>query len=155
MGVYNVFTAADVTQNSDLFGLADAGGRECYFRWRGNDTFDFNALYNTTSATPRTTANLRPTGDFVGMGLDGINVFNLQPGGTVPSAARTVEALVPQGHPCQWHGQNLSGAPAVGNVQPSRYSLMVHANGITASQAQTLRTLSLQFLKDIGVTGVP
>jgi len=81
IGVYNVFTGADTTGNSDLFGVADAGGNECYLRWRGNDTNDFNTIYCVTSATPRTAANVRPTGDLVGMGLDGVEVFNLAPGG--------------------------------------------------------------------------
>ena len=154
MGVYNVFTAADVTQNSDLFGVADASN-ECYFRWRGNDTNDFNTLYNVTGATPRAAANTRPTGDIVGMGLEGTDVFNLAPGGIVTKAARTPTA-VPAGHPCQWHGQNLNGTPAVGNVQPARYSLMLHSNGILSTVAQgSVRARCLQFLRDIGVTGVP
>ena len=156
IGAYVVFYNADVTQNSDLFGLADASGRECYMRWRGNDTNDFNALYNVTAATPRTVANARPTGDLVGFGLEGAQVFVVEPGGTAVKANRTVEALVPQGHPCQWHGQNLSGTPAIGNVQPSRYSLMIHSNVIISTIAQgSVRARSLQFLRDIGVTGVP
>ena len=156
IGAYIVFTAADVVANSDMFGLADAGGLECYYRWRGNDTNDFNAIYNVTGATPRTAANQRPTGDFVGFGLEGTSVKNLQPGGSIlTSGARTVEAGVPGPHPCQWHGQNLSGTPAVGNVQPSRYSMMVHSNGLTSAEILLLRARVLQFLRDIGVTGVP
>ena len=155
IAAYIVFTGADVTQNSDMFGVADASGRECYFRWRGNDTNDFNALYNVTGATPRTAANTRPTGDMVGMGLEGTDLFNLQPGGIIAKAARTTEG-VPTTHPLQWHGQNLSGSPAVGNVQPSRYSLMIHSNLLGSTVLQgSIRTRSLQFLRDIGVTGIP
>ena len=156
IAVYNVFTGADVTQNSDLFGVADAGGRECYYRWRGNDTNDSNVLYNVTGATPRHIGTVRPQGDLVGMGLEGTDVFELQPGGIIEKAARTTEG-VPVGHPCQWHGQNLSGTPAAGNVQNSRYSLMIHANGPVLSTIVqgVVRNRSLQFLKDIGVTGVP
>ena len=157
IAVYNVFTAADTVGNSDLFGLADVGGRECYMRWRGNDTFDFNAIYNTTAATPRTAANLRPQGDLVGMGLEGTDVYVLQPGGIIVKAGpRTLHPGVPTTHPCQWHGQNLSGTPAAGNMGNSRYSLMIHSNAIVSSVLQgSVRARSLQFLRDIGVTGVP
>lgn len=155
IGVYNAFTAADVTQNSDLFGVADVGGRECYYRWRGNDTNDSNVLYNVTGATPRHIGTVRPTGDIVGMGLEGTDLFELQPGGIIEKATRTVEG-VPTTHPFQWHGQNLSGSPAVGNVQPSRYSLMIHSNLILSTAVQgAVRARSLQFLRDIGVTGIP
>ena len=157
IGVYNVFPNADVTQNSDMFGLADAGGDECYFRWRGNDTNDFNTIYNTTAATPRSAANIRPTGDIVGMGLEGTDAYELLPGGVITKGGpRTVNANVPGPHPCQWHGQNLSGTPAIGNVQPSRYSLMIHSNAILSTVIQgTIRARCLQFLRDIGVTGIP
>ena len=155
IGAYIVFTGADVTQNSDLFGVADAQGRECYMRWRGNDTNDFNTIYNVTGATPRTAANVRPTGDMVGFGLEGNEIFNLQPGGIIVKATRTTNG-VPTTHPLQWHGQNLSGAPALGNVQPSRYSLMIHSNLLGSTIVQgVVRDRSLQFLKDVGVTGVP
>ena len=153
-GVYNVFTAADTVNNSDLFGVADATN-ECYLRWRGNDTSDFNTIYNVTSGTPRTAANARPTGDMVGMGLEGTDIYNLSPGGIVTKAARTPSA-VPIGHPMQWHGQNLQGSPASGNVANSRYSLMLQANGLLSNIAQgAVRARCLQFLRDIGVTGVP
>ena len=155
VGAYIVFTDADVTQNSDLFGVADASGRECYMRWRGNDTNDFNTLYCVTSASPRTVANVRPSGDLVGFGLEGVEVYNLGPGGIISKATRIQEGI-PTTHPFQWHGQNLSGTPALGNVQPSRYSLMIHSNAIISTIAQgSLRALSLQFLRDIGVTGIP
>ena len=156
IGVYNVFTAADGVGNSDLFGLADVGGNECYYRWRGTDTTDFNALYNVTAATPRGATNQRPTGDIVGMGLEGLEVFELQPGGIIAKSARTPNASVPTTHPCQWHGQNLSGTPAAGNMANSRYSLMLHSNGLLSTIVQgSIRARILQFLRDIGVTGVP
>jgi len=155
VGVYNVFTGADTTGNSDLFGVADAGGRECYMRWRGTDTNDFNALYNVTLATPRTAANTRPTGDVVGMGLEGLDVFNLSPGGIISKATRITEG-VPTTHPFQWHGQNLSGSPAAGNMANSRYSFMLHSNSILSTVAQgSIRARVLQFLRDIGVSGIP
>ena len=155
IGVYQVFTNPDVTQNSDLFGLADAGGRECYYRWRGNDTNDANVIYCVTGATPRHVGTVRPQGDLVGMGLEGTDVFELQPGGIIEKSARTPEG-VPTTHPCQWHGQNLSGAPAAGNVQNGRYSYMMHSNLLASTVVQgSIRTRVLQFLKDIGVTGVP
>jgi len=152
--VYNVFTDADTTGNADLFGLATAG-IECYMRWRGNDTNDFNSIYNVTSATPRSAANQRPTGDLVGMGLEGSDLFVLQPGGIIVKATRTPTA-VPASNRFQWHGQNIDGTPSAGNVANSRYSLMIHSNGLLSSFAQgVVRTRSLQFLIDIGVTGVP
>jgi len=157
IAAYIVFTDPDVPGNSDLFGVADAAGNECYMRWRGNDTNDFNAIYNVTSATPRTAANMRPTGDLVGMGLSTVprDVFVLQPGGIIVKANRLQEG-VPQGHPFQWHGQNINGTPSIGNVQPSRYSLMIHANTPTDTILQgSVRARSLQFLRDIGVTGIP
>ena len=153
IAVYNVFTGADSTANSDLFGVATAG-IECYMRWRGNDTNDFNAIYNVTSATPRSAANQRPTGDLVGMGLLGVDIFNLQPGGIVVKATRTPNA-VPANFPLQWHGQNIDGTPAAGNMQNSRYSLMITGNTITDTNAILARARSLQFLRDIGVTGIP
>ena len=154
IAVYVVFTSADSSANSDLFGIATAG-IECYMRWRGNDTNDFNAIFNVTSATPRTAANQRPTGDLVGMGLQGTDLFNLQPGGIVVKATRTPVANVPANNPLQWHGQNIDGTPTVGNVQNSRYSLMIMGNQITDTNAIQSRARSLQFLRDIGVTGVP
>jgi len=155
MGAYIVFTAADSTNNSDLFGVATAGV-ECYYRWRGNDTNDFNAIYNVTSATPRSASNQRPDGDLVGQGLEGSDVFELQPGGIVVKSTRTPVANVPATHPCQWHGQNIDGTPAAGNVQNSRYSLMMHSNTILSTVVQgVVRARSLQFLRDIGVTGIP
>ena len=153
-GVYNVFSGADVTTNSDMFGVATAG-IECYYRWRGNDTNDSNAIYNVTSATPRHIGTVRPTGDIVGVGLEGLEIFELQPGAIIEKAARTPTA-VPATHPFQWHGQNIDGVPSVGNVTNSRYSLMLHSNVILSTVVQgTMRALSLQFLRDIGVTGVP
>ena len=154
IAAYIVLYNPDVTANSDLFGLATAGV-ECYMRWRGNDTNDFNAIYNVTAATPRTAANVRPTGDLVGFGLDGVDVFNLQPGGIVVKATRVPVANVPAGNPLQWHGQNIDGVPSIGNVQNSRYSLMIMGNTISDTNAVQIRARSLQFLKDIGVTGVP
>ena len=153
IGAYLVFTAADAVTNSDLFGIATAGD-ECYMRWRGNDTNDFNAIYNVTSATPRTVANVRPTGDLIGFGLDGVDLFVLQPGGIVVKATR-VQNAVPANFPLQWHGQNIDGTPSLGNVMNSRYSLMITGNGIVDTNAVQIRTRSLQFLDDIGVTGLP
>ena len=157
IAVYNVFTGVDTTGNSDLFGVADAGGRECYMRWRGNDTTDFNIIYNVTGATPRPAANQRPTGDLVGMGLEGTDTYVLVPGGIIAKAGPlTPHPGVPQTHPFQWHGQNLSGTPAAGNMANSRYSLMMHSNAVISAVAQgSVRALALQFLRDIGVTGVP
>ena len=154
IAVYNVFINADTANNSDMFGVATAGV-ECYFRWRGNDTNDFNALYNVTSATPRTAANQRPDGDLVGLGLDGVDLFVLQPGGVVVKATRTPVANVPASNPLQWHGQNIDGVPSNGNVQNSRYSLMITGNEIIDTNAVAARARSLQFLRDIGVTGIP
>lgn len=154
MGVYNVFTAADVTSNSDLFGTL-SGANQILMRWRGDDTDDFNTLYNVDNVTPRTGVNIRPTGDFVGIGLEGADIFNMAVGGAIGKAART-STPVPAGFPMQWHGQNQNGTPAAGNMQNSRYSLMVHANNMVSDAASLLvRPRVLQFLRDIGVTGVP
>lgn len=153
IAIYNVFIDADTVNNSDLCGIATAGN-ECYLRWRGNDTNDFNALYNVTSATPRSAAATRPDGDLIGFGLEGTDVFVLQPGGVVVKATRTPN-VVPAGNPLQWHGQNIDGTPTAGNVANSRYSLMVTGNSIIDTNAIQARVRGLQFLRDIGVTGVP
>ena len=153
IAAYIVFTVADSSANHDLFGVATAGN-ECYMRYRGNDTNDFNSIYNVTSATPRSAANQRPEGDLVGMGLDGVDLFNLQPGGIVVKATR-VPNVVPTGNTMQWHGQNIDGVPSVGNMQNSRYSLMIMGNTISDTNAILARARVLQFLRDIGVTGVP
>jgi len=151
MGAYIVWTAADSTGNSDLFGVL-VGTDECYMRWRGDDTNDFNAVYNVTSTTPRSASNQRPTGDIVGVGLEGSDVFELQPGGIVVKSTR-VQNIVPPGQPMQWHGRNTDGVP--GGAPPARYSLMMHSNGLLSSVAQgSVRARSLQFLRDIGVPGV-
>ena len=106
-------------------------------------------------ATPRKIANLRPTGDIVGFGLEIPDLFNLQPGGIIVKSGR-VPTAVPAGVPCQWHGQNLNGTPAIGNVQPSRYSMMMEANiSLSAVLQGVIRARCLQFLRDIGVTGIP
>jgi len=149
MACYNVFTDADTTNNSDLFGVEDAT-QDCYYRWRGNDTNDFDALYNVT-LLPRTTANVRPTGDFVGLGLNGITLSEMQPGGTIVTATRVQNATVPKVD-CQWHGHNINGVPAETDMANSRYSLMMHSNGVLTTG---IRARSLQFLRDIGVTGIP
>ena len=153
IAAYIVFTVADSSANHDLFGVATAGN-ECYMRYRGNDTNDFNAIFNVTSATPRSAATVRPDGDLVGMGLDGVDLFNLQPGGIVVKANRTPN-VVPTGNPMQWHGQNIDGVPSTGNLQNSRYSIMIMGNNINDTNAILARTRVLQFLRDIGVTGVP
>ena len=153
-GAYCVFTGADVTQNSDLFGVATVG-IEAYMRWRGTDTSDYNIVWNATSATARPVVNVRPTGDLVGAGAEGVENYILTPGGIIEKMARTLTA-VPAGNPMQWHGQNIDGVPSTGNVQNARYSLMIHSNANAATIVQgSIRNRSLQFLKDIGVTGVP
>ena len=154
MGCYVVFTAADTTANSDLFGLASLGV-EAYYRWRGNDTSDANSIIHVTGATPRAVNIVRPTGDVVGAGFDGVaNVIELIVGGVTEITGRTFEG-VPTLHPVQWHGQNLDGTPAAGNMANSRYSIMFHLNKTSPPNMTTVRTRTLQFLNDIGVIGVP
>ncbi len=152
VGCYCVWPQADTTGNSDILGVLN-GTNETYLRWRGTDTNDFNASYNVTSVTPRTAANQRPTGDLVGMGLEGTDLFELQPGGVIVKATR-VQNIVPTGFPMQWHGRNVDGTPA--GTSAARYSLMIHSNALFSTVVQgSVRARSLQFLRDIGVTGVP
>jgi len=154
MGCYNVFTDVDTTNNSDLFGVEDAS-QICYYRWRGDDTDDFNAQYNVTDLIPRTTSSVRPNIDFVGFGLGGTDQIELVVGGSVVRATRVRNATVPKVD-CQWHGHNVNGVPAAGNMSNSRYSFMIHANGLWSDgDIVSLRALVLQFLRDIGVTGIP
>ena len=154
IAAYVVFTGADTTGNSDLFGLVTAG-IECTYRWRGTDTNDFNAIYNVTASTPRSASNVRPTGDLVGFGREGLDVFELQPGGIVVKSTRVATA-VPASNPCQYHGQNIDGTPAAGNMANSRYSLIIRGNLTLSTVLQgSIRARSLQFLRDIGVTGIP
>jgi hypothetical protein len=154
MGCYVVMYDPDTGGNSDLFGLATAG-IEAYYRWRGNDTNDENCLIHVTSATPRAAVIQRPTGDVVGAGFDGGgNIIQLTVGGLTDITARTPEG-VPATHPMQWHGQNIDGVPATGNVTNSRYSVMFHLSKTSPMNLTTMRTRLLQFLSDIGVTGLP
>ncbi len=150
-GAYVVWYVADTTGNSDMCGVL-SGGNETYFRWRGNDTFDFNAICNETAVTPRTAANTRPTGDIAGCGLNGTTHYDLEVGGTTHTVTR-VRNVVPVGFPFQWHGRNSDGAP--GNTPPSRFSAMYHLSDGTAATALIMRSRTLQFMRDIGVTGIP
>lgn len=153
MGCYNVFTAADTVQNSDMFGVEN-GGATTYFRWRGNDTNDFNELIGQTSAAGRSAANVRPEGDIVGQARSSGDTFNLQPGNVIDS---TVQAFVahPSGGPIQWHGHWTNGVPSAGNMANSRYSCMFSMATPSLANVSNTRALMLQFLIDIGVTGVP
>ena len=156
-GVYLDIAVADTTGDSELFGVL-SGGQPAFFRWRGTDTTDFNESWNTTSGSPNTSANLRPVLDFIGIGLEGTTLSVLGVGGILHQATRNPELVVPATFPFQWFGRNANGVPAAsaGNKPvPNRYSLMVHVLGQTDADILNLRTRSLQFLKDIGVTGVP
>ena len=154
VGCYVVLYDPDVVANSDLFGVA-TGVNECYYRWRGNDTSDENAIIHVTAATPRAVGMVRPTGDVVGAGCDGVvTILQLIVGGVTDATTRTLEGL-PITHPMQWHGQNIDGVPSVGNVQNSRYSVMFHLNKTSPPNVTTIRVRMLQFLRDIGVTAVP
>ena len=152
-GCYSVATIADTTTNRDYFGVATAAV-ECYLRWRGTDTNDVNSVYFVTGSTPRTVPAGAPDSDFIGCGLDGATVRELHNGGVVLSAARTFEGI-PASNPMQWFGQNIDGVPSVGNKRLSRYSIMAHLADPSDARIQTLRSRSLQFLRDLGVAGVP
>ncbi len=153
LGCYNVFTEGDVGTNSDLFGIEN-NGAQTYLRWRGNTNNDFNEYIGDTVAGSRSLAFQRPTGDFVGLGRIGIDMYNLQPGG--PFFIST-EPFVehPSGGPVQWHGIWTNGAPAGGNMQPARYSCMVTMSSPPTEDQGKVRNLVLNFLIAIGVTGVP
>ncbi len=154
MGAYVVFTQADTDTNSDLFGVADAT-QICYLRWRGSLQEDFNSQYNVTSQNPRATTVVRPDNDFIGFGLNGIANLELQPGGILLQTDRIRNATVPKVD-CQWHGHNENGIPSNGNMTNCRYSLMLHSNiQVPLNIAGAMRDRVLQFLRDIGVAGVP
>ena len=152
-GCYNVFTAADTVNNSDLFGIEN-GGAQTYMRWRGNDDNNFNEYIGDITPGTRTDASQRPTGDFVGLGRSGTDMLNLQPGGLVDQG---IQAFVvhPTGGPVQWHGIWTNGAPAGGNMANARYSCMMSMAAPAVSEAGKVRNLVLNFLIAIGVPGVP
>jgi len=153
IGCYNAFTAVDTGTNADLFGMTD-GTRELLMRWRGGNG-DFNELIGQTNAGTRSVANVRPTGDFVGLGRFATNqTVNLQPNAVTNLAVQTFISM-PVGFPVQWHGQMQSGTPASGNVQNARYSCMISMTTPVIADLEKLRALVLEFLTDIGVSGVP
>ena len=152
-GAYVVMTAADTTGNTDIYGLS-AGGADTYMRWRGDDTNDFNEHVGQTSAANRSAANLRPTGDFVGLGRVVNQTYNLQPLGPTLIAIQAFVAH-PTGFPIQWHGINNDGTPATGNMANSTYSCMIAMASPAIADVGKVRNLVLLYLIAIGVTGVP
>ncbi len=153
-GAYSEFLAADVTGNSDFFGILQ-GANEVQFRWRGTDDLDYNHKYNTTGLTPRVSANTRSSREVWTVGFDGTDILVSVFGGNLVKATHTFLA-VPTTHPMQWHGQNIDGTPAAGNVRNMRFSAMFHLDTIQTSQGVAdLRARVLQFLRDIGVSNVP
>ena len=85
----------------------------------------------------------------------GTTVSELQPGGIIQQSTKIRLGAVPATHPFQWFGLNTDGVPGVAAKVVSRYSLMLHMNGQTDAEILTIRLRVNQFLKDIGVTGVP
>jgi len=152
-GAFVTFQAADGTGNSDYFGVTDAT-EEAYYRWRGTDTTDTNAIWNVTSATPRGSLSGKPDADFMGVGLEGTTISELD-GGSLVNSTRTAESVVPGPFPLQWFGRNVNGTPGVGNKIVCEYSCMLTMNGQTQAQITSTRIRVLQFLSDIGVTGLP
>jgi len=154
LGAYLVMYEPDDTTNADVYGLQN-GGAQTYLRWRGNDTNDFNEHVGQTSAANRSAANQRPTGDFIGLGRTGATgTYNLQPLGQTLVAAQPFVAH-PSFDPIQWHGIFINGVPATGNMANSRYSCMISMITPDIADAGTLRDIILQFLRDIGVGGLP
>ena len=153
MGCYVVMYEADTTGNSDLYGL-EAGGLLTYLRWRGDDDNDFNEHMGNVATGARSPANQRPTGDFVGLGRVGNNTYNLQPLAVTNLAVQPFNNH-PTGFPVQWHGHNVDGTPAGGNMTNSRYSCMLSMIALNPPDTEKLRALVLEFLINIGVTGVP
>jgi len=152
-GAYVVMYDADGTGNSDVYGISN-GGADTYMRWRGDDTNDFNEHIGQTSSANRSLANLRPTGDFVGLGRLVNGTYNLQPAGAVILAVQPFVAH-PSGGPVQWHGNWNNGTPSAGNMANSRYSCMISMVAPEVVDIEKLRALVLQFLREVGVTGIP
>ena len=153
-GGYSEFLAADGTGNSDFFGILQ-GANEVQFRWRGTDTTDYNHKYSNASLTPRVAANTRSNREVWTVGWDGTDILVSVVGGNLVKATHTFQA-VPTTHPMQWHGQNIDGTPAAGNVNNMRFSAMFHLDTVQTSQGVAdLRARVLQFLRDIGVSNVP
>ena len=152
-GAYVEFTAVDTTSNSDYFGIA-TGTEEAYYRWRGSDTLDSNAVWEVTSATPRAVLTKKPNQTFMGVGLEGTTISELDQG-VLENTTRVRGANVPATHPFQWFGQNIDGTPSLGTKVVSNYACMLHMNGQTQAEILTTWTRVHQFLIDIGVNGVP
>ena len=153
-GGYSEFFDADIVGNSDFFGLL-TGANEVQFRWRGTDTTDYNIKYNTTGLIPRIAASVKTSREVWISGWDGTDLFATVAGGVVEAVTQTFLG-VPITHPMQWHGQNVDGTPASGNLQDMRFSVMFHVGGVpTTARLVAMRARVLQFLRDIGVSNVP
>lgn len=149
--VYNVFASPDTAAEADLFGFILASA-EVRYRWEGQGSNAVEGIYNCSlSSRP----GVRPTGDIVGVGLIGNEVFILQPGGLVTKGTETPLGI-PAPVPFQWHGQSAAGVPGALRMANSNYSLMIHSNVLNPTVLQgSVRSLCLQFLRDIGVSGTP
>ena len=153
-GAYSEFLQADVIGNSDYGGVAN-GTDEASFRWRGNDTNDYNHKYHVVGNTPRVAIATRADREVWTCGFDGTDVLVSVLGGNLAKATVAFQA-VPAVHEWQWHGKMIDGVPSVGNVTNMRFSVMFHLDTVQTSQGVAdLRARVLQFLRDIGVSNVP
>jgi len=153
MGLYVVLTAADTINNTQYLGYTDATNSLQYgFWWRGTDTNDYNVNFGKTGNSPRPPFGTRASGDFLaGGGNTTTEDFFLFEGGADATLSRTNEATF-DAQVIHFNGRNQQGSS--NSARASRHSLWF-IGAINNSEAVVLRTRVLQFLIDLGVTGVP
>ena len=140
-----------VTSSSDYFGLNSVAEGEAAYSWRGTDTFDMETIWNVTLSTPRGTISERPDNDFVGLGLNGIEVTYMGSNAEIVSRDRVPNASVPRGFPMQWFGQNRNGVISTNEKDAMTFSFMLHMNGQTIADMLSTRLRVLTLMTALGV----
>jgi hypothetical protein len=167
MGVYVTDNNYTGTSNQDFFGVRNSG-LELYLRSRGSDTNDANILFMYTTQMTRpswpqselnncllsigTTAYATAYDAFYSR-YDGVNSENVYNSVSVFEGAPTIEAVI--------NARNDGGT--MQNSRQTGYGLYFCMNqdfpesfySPTAYDYYDFRADTIQFLKDVGVTGVP
>ena len=154
-GAYLVFTLADVTGNSDYFGAVNFG-IECYLRWRGLTNADMNIAWTHDGVSPRPfPPAVRPTGDVIqgGSGSGGTSAYFANGSTLQTNIFRTFEGSFPTAA-MQFNGRNNAGATQQARDSTHSFWFLMQGHD-PATDCLTMRAAVLQFLRDIGVTGVP
>lgn len=139
--------------NNDYCGLTAGVGEEAYIRNRDEgSSFDIDSSWNQTAATPRVATVGLLHEDLCGWGTEtGAESLVMHPGGIIDSAARTFGT--PNVAQFCWMGRNNGGTPEFSPVGMHRFFMFVDKP--TGGTILLIRSRVLQFLRDIGVKGVP